>query len=276
VAHSFSLTIAASGLALLSLGACANPRARSAEPLPAENTDETSQGSPSEASGAPNLEPALVALKVDGFEPAVVAMPGGPQRRRPLLIAAHGAGGVPEDDCALWAEIVAGRGVVVCPRGVALRAHSNDAFYFPNHHHLERELEAILRSVHGALSELVDEGPIVYAGYSQGGIMGALVARQHPSLLTRLVLVEGGALEWDVPTANKFRRGGGERVLLVCGQRGCARAAERAKGWLEHAGIAARSEHVEGAGHTTFGPVAERLRATFDWVVEGDARWRPR
>jgi predicted esterase len=247
---------------------------RTAEPPPAERASDMSQSSPAESPDVRGREPAFYALKVDGFEPAVVVMPGGPPRRRPLLIAAHGAGGAPEDDCALWAEIVAGRGVVVCPRGVALSTRYEGAYYFPNHHHLDRELQAILRSVRGALSELVDDGPIVYAGYSQGGIMGAIVARHHPSLLNRLVLVEGGALEWDVPTANKFRRGGGERVLLVCGQGGCARAAERAKGWLERAGVAARAEHVSGAGHTTFGPVAERLRATFDWVVEGDARWR--
>jgi predicted esterase len=266
--------LASFALALFAPIACANPGVRSAEQPAAQNAHETSRNAPSDARGAANVEPKFFALKVEGFEPAVLAVPGGPPRRRPLLIAAHGAGGAPEDDCALWAEIVAGRGVVVCPRGVALSARYEGAYYFPNHHHLERELQAILRSVRGALSELVDDGPVVYAGYSQGGIMGALVARQHPSLLSRLVLVEGGALEWDVPTANKFRRGGGERVLLVCGQGGCARAAARAKGWLERAGVAARAEHVSGAGHTTFGPVAERLRETFEWVVEGDARWR--
>src|SRR6266545_6308698 len=165
MAPSFCKTIA-SGLALLSLAACAGPRVRGAEPPPAESAGEPRRESAPEAPRTANLAPAFYALKVEGFEPAVVVTPAGPPRRRPLLIAAHGAGGVPEDDCALWAEIVAGRGVVVCPRGVALRARSYDAFYFPNHHHLERELQAILRAVRGALSEVVDDGPIVYAGYS--------------------------------------------------------------------------------------------------------------
>jgi predicted esterase len=246
------------------------PSTQAAEPQPPASGPESANA---EASSPEAPETKFFSLKVDGFEPAVVAVPGGPPRTRPMLIAAHGAGCMPEHHCLFWAEIVRDRAVVVCPRGVALRADSDHGFYFPHHHHLDREVLAVISAARAALGNLVDEGPIVYVGYSQGASMGALVAHRHPKVLSKLVLIEGGQHQWDVPTARAFQRGGGERVLLVCGQGGCARVARRAATWLTRAGVEARAEYATGAGHTFLGAVAERLRDSFDWLVAGDPRW---
>ena len=253
----------------------------SAPPAPepaVESAGDRTEGAPVDGRkerSSGQIEPRVLELPLSGFEPALVVLPGGKARKRPLLVAAHGAGGRAEAHCALWNAIIGERGAVLCLRGKRLRADDDSSYYFPNHHALRKELVAALASVRSELADAVDANGVVYAGYSQGAIMGALVARQDGATLTRLILIEGGALEWDVPTARAFHRAGGKRVLLVCGHGGCARAGRRAAQWLVASGAAARVEHVAGAGHTWGGPVAERLRDTFEWVIEGDARWQP-
>jgi len=258
--------------AATSLDACARPQsvAPDADPAPG-------------ASAAPHAPPAAAReqaiattdLEVPGFGSAVLVLPKGRASPRPVLIASHGAGDGPRWQCEVWSAIVAGRGFVLCPRGVPLgNAGDDSGFFFRDHHYLGRLVTAALgalRSRHGAL---VDPGPAVYTGYSQGASMGALFASHHPELFSRMVLIEGGHREWDVATARAYQRGGGERVLFVCGGRFCANSAKKAAHWLERAALEVRVEHVEGGGHTYGGSVAERLAATFAWVVAGDRRWR--
>jgi predicted esterase len=148
-------------------------------------------------------------------------------------------------------------------------------FFFRHHHALEKEVLAALESLHARFGDRIAPGPVVYAGYSQGGTMGALMVVKHPHIFQRLILVEGGEAEWDVPTATRFRQGGGQRVLLVCGRHPCAERARKSVGWLQKGGVDARLDHVPGGGHTYGGSVAERLVASFDWVVKGDPRWLP-
>lgn len=171
----------------------------------------------------------------------------------------------------MWRRITSGRAFVLCPRGTRISPHSR-GYYYKNDPALEREVLAAVHAVRRAFSR-VDPGPAVYAGYSQGAMMGALMAERHPELFPRLVLVEGGH-DWDIPTARRWHDGGGRRVLFVCGRRACDKDAKRASGWLRHSGVKTRIEYAPGAGHTPSGRVAERVRAGFAWVVEGDVRWQ--
>ncbi len=256
-------------MASIAAATCARPPpvAPGVAPAPAVSS------APSPA--APEQAVASTDLEVPGFGSAVLVLPADHAHPRPVLIASHGAGDGPRWQCEVWSAIVAGRGFVLCPRGVPLgNAGDDSGFFFRDHHYLGRLVTAALgalRSRHGAL---VDPGPAVYTGYSQGASMGALFANHHPELFSRMVLIEGGHREWDVATARAYRRGGGERVLFVCGGRYCANSARKAARWLERAELEVRVEHVEGGGHTYGGSVAERLAATFDWVVAGDPRWR--
>jgi predicted esterase len=193
----------------------------------------------------------------------------------PVVVAAHGAGDRPTWQCEVWREIVQDRGFVLCPQGTRMGWGQNLGFFFRHHHALEKEVLAALEALHARFGDRIAPGPVVYAGYSQGGTMGALMVVKHPHLFQRLVLVEGGEAEWDVPTATRFRQGGGQRVLLVCGRHPCAERARKSVGWLQKGGVDARLEHVPGGGHTYGGTVAERLLASFAWIVEGDPRWLP-
>ena len=73
-----------------------------------------------------------------GFLPAVLVVPAGTQPR-PLLVAAHGAGGAPEWDCDYWSRLIADRAFVLCPRGTAM---SPGSFYFKQHYALGAEVAA--------------------------------------------------------------------------------------------------------------------------------------
>ncbi len=59
---------------------------------------------------------------------------------------------------------------------------------------------------------------MLYAGFSQGATMGALMLVDHAQEVKRLVLVEGGFADWNVARARAFRERGGERVLFVSRQ----------------------------------------------------------
>ncbi len=221
-------------------------------------------------------EPLFLSLPVPGYGNAIVSIPEDTSVPRPILLAAHGAGDKPTWQCQIWRDIIKDRGFVVCPQGTRMGwgspAHDM-GFFFRNHHALEKEVMEVLRAFRARFGPRVAPGPVVYAGYSQGGIMGALMVVKHPHLFSRLILVEGGEAEWDVPTAARFREGGGHRVLLVCGRQPCAERARRSLMWLHRGGVQARHEFIPGGGHTYGGSIAQRLAETFDWVVEGDPHW---
>jgi pimeloyl-ACP methyl ester carboxylesterase len=146
-------------------------------------------------------------------------------------------------------------------------------YFYRDHHALEREVLAALEALRQTFGDRVAPGPVVYAGYSQGGVMGALMVVNHPETFQRVILVEGGEREWDVPTAMKFREGGGKRVLLVCGRHVCSEAARKSVWWLRRGQVDVRHESVSGGGHTYGGAVGQRLADTFGWVVRDDPRW---
>lgn len=265
----------ADGLALwfttLALAACAVPPplapesgppvASAAEPSPAEAPDPTppSRDEPGR----------FVDLPVPGHTPALLWVPSGRQRR-PLLVVAHGAGGRAEFHCDLWEQITRDRAFVLCPRGARISS-GGDGYFYRNDRALEAEVVAAVQALREEHAR-VDPGPAIYVGYSQGAMMGAFMAHRRPALFPRLVLIEGGR-DWNMPIAQAWHDGGGERVLFVCGRQVCRDDAARVRTWLEGAGAVVRIEYAPGAGHTPAGEVAERARAAFDWVIEGDARW---
>jgi predicted esterase len=218
--------------------------------------------------------PVMRSLDVPGHEPAVVSVPVPRPRAFPLLIAAHGAGDTPEWQCEVWNQIAGERAVILCPRGVAIVRGGDSGYFYRNHLELEKEVVAATRALKDALGGSVDVERAVYTGYSQGATMGALMIRAHADQFPRLVLVEGGHGEWTLRVARAFHQHGGERVLFVCGGTGCAERARKSAQLLERAGVVARSELVPRGGHTYGGAVAERLAQIFDWVTQGDERWR--
>jgi pimeloyl-ACP methyl ester carboxylesterase len=114
----------------------------------------------------------------------------------------------------------------------------------------------------------------VYAGFSRGAFLGASLAAKHPERFTRLVLIEGGQTPWQAQSAASFAKGGGKRVLFVCGQPSCVDEAEPAAATVRSQNVETRVLYAAGEGHGYRKQVKEELLRAFDWVIEGDATWR--
>jgi predicted esterase len=246
-----------------------------------ESESEAPAATISEGNAAPARarpwEPVLELLPVPDFGDAVVVRPAS-NERAPLLVAAHGAGGQPEFDCDHWSRLTRGEWFMLCPRGTALSDRYEGSYYYQNHFVLEREVVAMLRAARTRYADAISDEPGVYAGFSQGATMGALMVIDHGSDFRALVLVEGGWGEWTSKRARRFRETGGQSVALICGGAGCTARARQSQQILERAGLRVHVEHAEGAGHTFLGSVAERARWVFDeWpLVETDRRARER
>ena len=217
----------------------------------------------------------FAALEVPGHEAAVVSLPLGATSPRPVLVATHGNFDKPEWTCDMWRSVVENRGFVICPRGMK---HPNSPPGDPRHKYasnaaLEREIHAALDALRASYADFVAPGPVVYAGFSQGAIMGAPIISRNPKLFTRAVLIEGGYDRMSPGVVLSFAKGGGERVLFACGQALCDRLAGESAKALGKRGVEARVVHGVGEGHSYFGKVADEVRRSFDWVVGLDARW---
>ena len=221
----------------------------------------------------------LRALPVGRFRDAVVAVPIGASAPRPVVVAVHGNWDRVEPFCELWRDIARAYGpFVLCPRGLPRveAGPQGDRWTFGwNGRDLERELDAGLEALRAEYGPYVAEGPVVYAGFSLGAILGADIVQWNPSRYTRAVLVEGGTATWPMHKSRAYARGGGERILFGCGTAACPPETRSARYWLGAAGIQARTSYGGHVAHTCEGVVAEAIAGDWPWLVEGDARWSP-
>ena len=230
--------------------------------------------------------PGFARLPVPGFLPAVVSWPpsppgeAAPGRPLPVVVAMHGSFDQPEWNCETYAQIVRGTAAVLCPRG-RLRWDSPTEpaqlrFFFPSTGGwLGREVAAAVQALRTSAPQRVAAGPVLYAGFSQGAILGAPLAIARPALYPRLLLVEGGHGAWSPQSARSFRAGGGQRVLFACGRASCQQSARAAAAHLERAGVPVRVVLAPDQGHTYDGGVKDVVAAALAWLVEGDARFAP-
>jgi len=248
--------------------ACSSVARNRAPPPDASERSVAEPANPRSASGE------LAALSVPGFLPAALFVPadGAP---RPLVVASHGAGGDPEWECEHWRSLTQSRAFVLCPRGARIDVRVPSGHFYPTHFALEREVVAAVRAARTAYGARILEPSAIYAGFSQGAIMGAAMIAKHGREFPYLALIEGGYEYWSAGHARSFARSGGQRVLFMCGTRWCAEKSRAPADWLERAGVEVRIEHVVGAGHTPAGPVMERTRAVLPWLLAGDERWFP-
>jgi hypothetical protein len=200
-------------------------------------------------------------LDVPGFLPAVLFVPAGADPR-PLVIAAHGAGGTPEWECEYWSRMLGEKSFVLCLRGTPLG--KSGGYYYRTEHALEAELVAAERAARAREPRIAPGG--TYAGFSQGASMGSAIISKHGDKATRLVLIEGFE-RWNVPRARAFAKAGGKRILFACGTKECNAAATESARWIQRGGVDVRVEYAPGAGHTPVGDVQERVVAALPWLL---------
>jgi pimeloyl-ACP methyl ester carboxylesterase len=209
---------------------------------------------------------------VPGFDPAVVSFPPAAPFPQPVIVVAHGAKDLPDGQCQFWREIMGDRAVLVCMAG-PLSDVKAEARYFPDHRTLERILVATLTALRQAYPTTVDATQAVYAGYSQGGTMGALMIGAHGADFPRLVLVEGGFDQWSVPSAAAFKGTGGRRILFACGTRRCLEHAEGSARLLRSVGLEVKVVADLAQGHAYGRGLAALVKSGVDWLVADDARF---
>jgi hypothetical protein len=263
-------------LALL-YGSADSPYARASALEESPDAEAPDAGNPSEPALLTPLEsdPPFVTLPIPGFLDAIVSVPLGAQRPRPVVVAAHGLWDFPEGLCDNWRTIVGDRAWVICPRG---EARPNKTFSYRSGPALASEIDAGVRALAERYPGYVDEGPRLYTGFSLGAILGAWIVVHDPALYPRAVLTEGGEDRFTPQAASAYARGGGQRLLFACGLKFRVAPATQAAQRLEHAGVPARVilGKLPETGqfiHWYNGPVAAETKAQLDWLVENDPRW---
>jgi pimeloyl-ACP methyl ester carboxylesterase len=189
-----------------------------------------------------------------------------------------------EPHCERWRDLSRSRAYVVCPRGTPIGlqepGRAPTGYFYRDHRALGREVMAARAAAIDAFSARLDPARALYAGFSQGATMGALFLHEladtpDHGAFAKLVLVDGGWVEWTKGLAEKEKASGLERVVLVCGQTRCAREGKKRVGWMEQAGLAVRYAYAQGAGHTWGGAVGDHVEASLPWLLEGDDRFVP-
>lgn len=235
---------------------------------------------PDEAAGerTPERHPAgRWELELPSFEPALVTWP---QHREPLpvLVVAHGAGGRAEQHEQAWRSLVSEKVAILAFRGRRLRkSDAQGGYYYPNHHALNAELEALVNAAleNAALAEHLAPFPWTYAGYSQGATMGALALVDQGHWFSRFIFIEGGTEGWTVERARRLSSASGDvlRVAWVCGTESCRKGAEQAKSIVRRADVSARVFLAPGGGHTYLGTVGTQVEAAWAWLYSSEAAW---
>lgn len=222
---------------------------------------------------------ATLDLPLRGYLPAIAMIPVGTTSPRPVVVATHGLGGGPQWVCPLWRDLAGSSVFVLCPRGQRVPGQADDValneagYRYPTWDTLDAEIEAALAALRARFPGRVDDGSVLYAGFSQGANMGVAVMERRPSRYRRAVLTEGGHWRWTAERARAYAEGGGERVLFACGRTSCVKEAAASVALLEAAGVKAMIVAAEGAGHIAGGRVAAETRGALDWVFAGEPRW---
>jgi hypothetical protein len=190
------------------------------------------------------------------------------------VVAVHGQRDRPEWACSGWRAVTKGRAFIVCPEGVAVGAHATGGYYWPSTTAVGRAVDRAVDAVRARFGAYVEDGPMVYAGFSAGVIYGSGFVRDAGERFPLLMLSEGGYDELASPSfAKRFRASGGRRVLLGCSSGGCAATYERARKLLDAAGVAARVNDAGNVGHNLDAPVVRSLQRDWPWLVEGEPGW---
>jgi hypothetical protein len=214
-------------------------------------------------------------LDVPGFPPAVVSVPIGAKSPRPIVVATHGMWDLPEGLCDNWRTIVGDEAWVLCPRGDPMPDHT---YRYRSGVALAHEIDAGVHALAQRYPGLVDEGPMLYTGFSLGAILGAWIITHDPARYPSAVLIEGGEDRFAPADIARYAKGGGRRILFACGLRFRVAPAEKAAASLRRAGVDVRVVlgKLPDAGqfmHWYNGPVADETRAQLGWLVENDERW---
>lgn len=284
-------TLRASAALALLVVACRSPRATpateqrapAAAVTPVTTAAPESQPSaapPSNASPSPRASPSpkalyeptpLVALEVPGFRDAVVSVPLGAAEPRLLALALHGNFDRPEWQCEVWRRITRGEVFVLCPRGIPRRdvPAALDRWEWGSLTQTKAELLAAIAALRARYPEHVQQGPLVFTGFSLGAILGARLIADRELNVGAAVLVEGGYQGFTREKVEALKPQL-RHLLFACGQTECRNAYRyQLEPLFSRAGLATSMVADVKAGHTYDDPVAALVGAEWPNLVTG-------
>jgi hypothetical protein len=241
----------------------------------------TASAAPSESAPAPlapltalTADPPIAPLHVDGFSDAVISIPTGATGPRAIVVATHGMWDFPEGLCDNWRWIIGTRAWVLCVRGTSMPDHT---FFYKSGPALAKEIDAGVAALKARYPAYVDDGPMLYTGFSLGAILGAWIVTHDPARFPWANLTEGGEDKFSSQSAAAFVSGGGKHVLFACGLKGRVGTATFAAQRLTKAGAESRVVlgKLPDAGqfiHWYNGPVADEEKAQLAWLLADDPR----
>jgi predicted esterase len=239
-----------------------------------------SSASPSPTpSPTPSRATALPPLSAKWLEPldlgdgasAVVSVPIGATGQRPLVVAVHGAHDRPEWACGGWRLGFRVYPFIVCPRGSAVTA---DKYAWANSAAIERVVMKSIDQVRQRFGPYVAPAPYVYAGFSQGAMFSEPILVEHAALFSTAILAEGGyPILGSAEFARKFKAGGGQTVVIVCGSEGCRRATRPSVSRLEAAGLRVFESGDVRSGHNLNQLMQRALERDFPSWFAGVPAW---
>ncbi|MDB4940689.1 MAG: hypothetical protein JWP97_223 [Labilithrix sp.] len=264
---SFSVLGAACGRAGSGAGAGAGP-ATSAETSAATTT--TAVG--------PALLPPLAGESLERMDlprgkHAYLALPVGAREKRAIVVGVHGAGDRADWSCSEWQATTAGWAFVVCPEGVR-HPTAAGTFVWGSAEAIALQADEAVAAVRARYGAYVEDGPLVYAGWSQGGTLASQVIASRPGTYDRAVLVEVGHTPLDpgAVVAN-LARGGVTRAVISCSSPRCRAFAHDLEGAGRRKGLPVRVNDVGNRGHVFDGPVVRTLAPALAWMVDDQARY---
>ena len=212
-------------------------------------------------------------LALDDGNHAIVALPIGARDKRAVVVGVHGAGDRPEWSCSEWQAVTAGWAFVVCPQGVRHPEDAN-AFVWGSAESIARQADEAVKAVRVKYGQWVDDGPLIYGGWSQGATLAAQVIASRPGTYDRAVLVEVGHTPLDPSqVAASLVAGGVRRAVVSCSSRSCRTFAASFEASAKRRGMPVRINDVGLRGHWFDEPVVRTLGPVFAWMVDDQRRF---
>lgn len=271
-------------LATLALGCVTTEPARSEPRETSTHAATTEGGAPAltnrashDREATPKLPPLegewLERLELPNGSYAFASIPVGAREKRPIVVGVHGAGDRPDWSCSEWRAVTAEWAFVVCPVGVR-HPVDKQAFVWGSANAIAARADDAVAALRAKYGAWIDDGPLVYGGWSQGGTLASQVIASRPGVYDRAVLVEVGYTPLDAnQVARSFLGAGIKRAVVTCASvkcRGFARDLETAG---KHQTLPVRVTDVGLRGHWFDEPVFRSIGPAFAWMVEDQPRY---
>jgi pimeloyl-ACP methyl ester carboxylesterase len=240
--------------------------------------DDTAKVVPAVAVVEPAEPPPLLGAPLEklelGGETAFVSLPVGARDKRAVIVGVHGAGDRPDWACAEWKAVAADWAFVVCPQATNPHPADKNTFVWGSAAAIAAQADRAVAALRERYGAWMDDGPLVYGGWSQGGTLAASVIETRPGVYDRAVLVEVGhtALDADAVAAS-FASAGIRRAIVSCESPKCRTFAQTFERAARRRRLPAQTVDIGNRHHWFDEPVFRALGPKMAWLGADDRRF---